>query len=96
MRIATLRASKSRSEEAVMGKKKHAPHPVPRGNRTTAGPGGTPPVDDAGAAGGQNDAGAAKEEQDPQRRLGNFERAGEHSFVQPGGKNDAQRGSGGM
>jgi hypothetical protein len=96
MRIATLGASKSRFEESAMSKKKHAPHPVPPGNRTAAGPGGTPPVDDAGAAGAQNDAGAAKEEQDPQRRLGNFEQAGEHSFVQPGGKNDAQRGSGGM
>ena len=29
--------------------------------------------------------------QDEKRRLGNFEGAGEHSFQQPGGKNDANR-----
>ena len=80
-----------------MSKKKHAPHPVPPGNRTTVGPGTGGAADDAAAeAGAQNDAGAAFSEQDPQRRLGGFETAGEHSFVQPGGKNDAQRGSGGM
>jgi hypothetical protein len=78
-----------------MSKKKHAPHPVPPGNRTAFGPesGGTP--DDAAEAGTQSDAGAGFNEQDPQRRLGGFETAGEHAFVQPGGKNDAQRGSGG-
>jgi hypothetical protein len=80
-----------------MSKKKHAPHPVPPGNRTAFGPGTDGAADDAAAdAGAPNDAGAAFSEQDPQRRLGGFETAGEHSFVQPGGKNDAQRGSGGM
>jgi hypothetical protein len=79
-----------------MSKKKHAPHPVPPGNRTTVGPGTGEAVDEAAEAGAQNDAGAAFSEQDPQRRLGGFETAGEHSIVQPGGKNDAQRGSGGM
>jgi hypothetical protein len=79
-----------------MRKKMHAPHPTPPGNRTTFGPGTNPAVDDAAATGAQGDTGAAASEQDPKRRLGNFETAGEHSFVQPGGKNDAQRGSGGM
>ena len=79
-----------------MSKKKHPPHPTPPANRTTFGPGTPPVTEDADAPGAQSDAGAASSEQDPQRRLGNFETAGEHSFVQPGGKNDAQRGSGGM
>jgi hypothetical protein len=79
-----------------MSKKKHSPHPTPPGNRTTFGPGSAPVDNEPDAAGTQNDAGAAPSEQDPQRRLGNYEGAGEHSFVQPGGKNDAQRGSGGM
>jgi len=78
-----------------MSKKKHAPHPTPRGNRTTVGPGTNPPTD-TDAAGTPDGAGATFSEQDPRRRLGGFETAGEHSFVQPGGKNDAQRGSGGM
>jgi hypothetical protein len=33
--------------------------------------------------------GAQFQEQDPNRRLGDFEGAGEHSFQQPGGRNDA-------
>ena len=79
-----------------MSKKKHAPHPVPPGNRTTVGPGTGGAPDEAPDTGTQDDAGAGFNEQDPKRRLGGFETAGEHSFVQPGGKNDAQRGSGGM
>jgi hypothetical protein len=79
-----------------MSKKKHAPHPTPPGNRTTFGPGPNPATEDEVAAGAQADAGAAASEQDPKRRLGDFETAGEHSLVQPGGKNDARRGSGGM
>ncbi len=80
-----------------MSKKKHAPHPTPPANRTTFGPGTNPPTDNAAAeAGAQGNAGAAFSEQDPQRRLGGFETAGEHAIKQPGGKNDAQRGSGGM
>lgn len=78
-----------------MSKKKRAPHPVPPGNRTTVGPGTSGAADDAGAVGAPNDAGAAFSEQDPQRRLGGYVTAGEHSIVQPGGKNDAQRGPGG-
>ena len=79
-----------------MSKKKHAPHPVPPGNRTTVGPGAGGAPDDNPDTGAQDDAGAGFNEQDPKRRLGGFETSGEHSFVQPGGKNDAQRGSGGM
>lgn len=78
-----------------MSKKKHAPHPTPPGNRTTSGPGVGPQDDDAAEAEAQDNVGTGFNEQDPQRRLGGYETAGEHSIVQPSGKNDAQRGSGG-
>ena len=66
-------------------KKKHKNH-VPTGNQAKDGPGAsdlpnqtdqTPPE------------GAPFHDQDPKRRLGNFEGEGEHSIQQPGGKNDA-------
>jgi hypothetical protein len=75
-----------------MSKKKHAPHPTPRANRTTFGPGANP-VDDDEAAEAQCNAGAPQSEQDPKRRLGDFVGTGEHAFVQPGGKNDAEHGA---
>jgi hypothetical protein len=51
-----------------------------------------PPREETPNAGAQNPAsGAPFEEQDPKRRLGNFEGKGEHAFQQPGGKNDADR-----
>jgi len=34
------------------------------------------------------------EEQDPARRLGDYEGKGEHSFQQPGGRNDSDHHSG--
>jgi hypothetical protein len=69
-------------------KKGHSPGPVPAGNRTHFGPGAETslPMDEAAAG-----EAPADEQQDPKRRLGNFEGKGEHAFVQPGGKNDAQR-----
>jgi hypothetical protein len=73
-----------------MSKKKHSPHPTPPGNRTTVGPGAMKPVEEEEPDTGEPDnAGAGFSEQDPQRRLGNFETAGEHSIQQPGSKNDA-------
>jgi len=70
-------------------KKKHG-GPVPAGNQPQAGPGVTP--GQSGQEGQQAAAqGAPINEQDPKRRLGNFEGAGEHSYQQPGGKNDANR-----
>jgi hypothetical protein len=75
-------------------KKRHAPGPVPRGNRSQVGPGA--PADQPGSEPeAQAGDGAAFSEQDPKRRLGGYETAGEHAIQQPGGKNDAQRGSGG-
>jgi hypothetical protein len=73
-----------------MAQKNHKPGPVPPGNRPKAGPDAGAPETDPDAP-DQPAEGAAFSEQDPKRRLGGFETAGEHSFVQPGGKNDAQR-----
>ncbi len=68
-------------------KKRHGPAPVPPANLPAAGP------VDATAAGQQAEAdakdGAPFQDQDPKRRLGNFETAGEHALQQPGGKNGA-------
>jgi len=41
--------------------------------------------------GGKSTDTAGFHEQDAQRRLGNYEGAGEHSYVQPGGNHDADR-----
>jgi hypothetical protein len=51
------------------------------------GAGGAPEKDER--APGETSPGAAFSEQDPKRRLGGYETAGEHAFKQPGGKNDA-------
>jgi len=69
-------------------KKKPGPAPIPEGNRPHNGPAGDE-ADAKAAQGGTT--GAPLNEQDPKRRLGNFEGAGEHAFQQPGGKNDANR-----
>jgi hypothetical protein len=74
-----------------MAKKGHAPGPVPPGNRPQAGPGAPPPSPDEEAG----DQGAPFSDQDPKRRLGGYETAGEHSYVQPGGLNDADHQVGG-
>jgi hypothetical protein len=68
-------------------KKKHGA-PVPPGNQPHSGPGGAPDSstqDDRQPPGG----GAPFTDQDPKRRLGDYEGAGEHSIQQPGGLNDA-------
>jgi hypothetical protein len=70
-----------------MSHKHHGgPAPVPPGNQPQTGATGT---DNQQAE--QNSQGAAFSEQDPKRRLGGYETAGEHSIQQPGGKNDADR-----
>jgi hypothetical protein len=67
-------------------KKKHT-GPVPPGNQAHAGPSGDT---DQAAKGGQSPAEVTSaQEQDPKRRLGDFTGKGEHSFQQPGGRNDA-------
>jgi hypothetical protein len=73
-----------------MAKKGHAPGPVPPGNRPHVGPAAPlPELDETGDTTINGGGGAGFNEQDPDRRLGNYQTAGEHSFVQPGGKNDA-------
>jgi len=72
-----------------MKKKGHRPGRVPPDNRPKVGP-DAPPADDREEQQPASE-GAAFNEQDPKRRLGGFETAGEHAFVQPGGKNDANR-----
>jgi hypothetical protein len=69
-------------------KKKHG-HPVPPGNQ----PQGGPP--DAAGAGQQElkGGGAPFQDQDPKRRLGGFETAGEHARQQPSPLNDGQQHS---
>ena len=76
-----------------MARKNHQPGPVPPGNQPHVGPDFDRKPEDDPDAPAEGSAGAAFSEQDPQRRLGNFETEGEHSFVQPGGKNDANKES---
>ncbi len=73
-----------------MSKNHHGgPAPVPPGNRPQAGPGGT------GMKGKEldPDTGESFQQQDPQRRLGGFETAGEHARQQPEPLNDGDRHS---
>jgi hypothetical protein len=76
-----------------MARKNHKPGPVPPGNKPHVGPDFDPSQEPADAPADAPD-GAPFTDQDPKRRLGGFETAGEHSIVQPGGKNDAQRNRG--
>ena len=70
-------------------KKKHGPGPVPPGNQPKAGPPGAADTGAQGEAGG----GAPFQDQDPKRRLGNFESAGEHARQQPSPLNDGTQHS---
>jgi hypothetical protein len=71
--------------------KKHSggPAPVPPGNRPQAGTGFTPANDDATPP-GDAENGDQFNDQDAQRRLGNFESAGEHARQQPSKQNDGE------
>jgi hypothetical protein len=65
-------------------KKKHGA-PVPPGNQSPSGP-----VDETGKPAKKRVAEVpSAQEQDPKRRLGDFEGKGEHSIQEPGGKKDA-------
>jgi len=72
-----------------MSKKSHSPGPVPPGNRPHGGPATQGPDDDAGQA---VSSGQGDQQQDPQRRLGDFTGKGEHSRQQPGPLNDGGQG----
>jgi hypothetical protein len=68
-----------------MAHKKQHGAPVPPGNQS--------PVDPKSATGKSVKKNAAEvasaQEQDPKRRLGDFDGKGEHSMQEPGGKNGA-------
>jgi hypothetical protein len=65
-------------------KKKHGA-PVPPGNQSKSGP-----ADATGRAANNEEAEVTSaQEQDPKRRLGDFEGKGEHSMQEPGGKQGA-------
>jgi len=73
----------------VAHKKKHVP-PVPPANRSPSGPPettGDTQLDKQTQLDTDNEGGF--QEQDPKRRLGNYTGAGEQSYKQPGGLNDA-------
>ena len=71
-------------------KKRHGPGPVPPANLPKSGPqSGAAAAQHAEAAGG----GAPLQEQDPKRRIGDFEGTGEHSRQQPSRINDGQQHS---
>jgi hypothetical protein len=74
-----------------VSKKNHAPAPVPPGNRPQAGTGYRP---EDHTADPDNAPGTGFNEQDGQRRLGDYEGAGESSIVQPGGRAGSDRSSG--
>ncbi len=69
-----------------MSQKHHSPGPVPPGNQAHAGPPAKPGDELQPDPGEENPP--RDEEQDPKRRLGNFEGKGEHSRQQPGPAND--------
>jgi hypothetical protein len=74
-----------------MSKKHHGgPAPIPAGNRPKTGVTPTP-GEEGEESGGIPKGGEvhSQQEEDPQRRLGDFTGTGEHSIQQPGGKNDA-------
>lgn len=70
-----------------MSKKNHSPGPVPPGNQSHSGPSFSPGKDESLIGDGEA-TDPKDQEQDAQRRLGNFEGKGEHSRQQPGRLND--------
>jgi len=70
-------------------KTRHGPAPVPPANLPKAGPQSGAEAAQHAEAGG----GAPFQEQDPQRRLGDYEQEGEHSIQQPSRLNDGQQHS---
>lgn len=72
-----------------MSKKNHAPGPVPPDNQPIAGPGLQPGTDAANPANPGDTTPTTPsldQEQDPERRFGNYGGKGEPPIQQPGGK----------
>src|SRR5688572_13719021 len=75
-----------------MAHKHHKPGPVPPGNRPHAGPDFARAAEDEDEqAPDQTAEGAEFNDQDPRRRRGGYQTAGEHSTQQPGGKRGGQK-----
>lgn len=72
-------------------RKRLNPLPVPPENQPLGGQ--TPGTDKKFEEVPPPGAAAPFNEQDPQRRLGNYQTAGEHAVQQPGGRMNAQRNS---
>jgi hypothetical protein len=76
----------------IMAHKKHHQAPIPKGNLPKRGPGAAPGNDEAEEQPpNEPTTGTGFQEQDAKKRLGQYGGAGEHPYVQPGGKNDANR-----
>ena len=72
-------------------KSRHGPGPVPPANLPKAGPqSGAEAAQHAEAVGGGQES---FQEQDPKRRIGDYEQRGEHSLQQPSQLNDGQQHS---
>jgi len=82
--LAAAKEVTARKPRTMSQKHPHNPAPVPPGNRPHTGPATdeAPPEQDGGPTN-------AAQEQDPKRRLGNYEGAGEAPYRQPGGLNDS-------
>src|SRR4051812_14322357 len=74
----------------TMGHKRqrHGPAPVPPANQSHMGP-GKGDSSDKDKQEVPDESTSASQEQDPKRRFGDYESAGGHPYVQPGGLNDA-------
>jgi hypothetical protein len=69
-------------ENSMPSKHKGGPAPVPPANRSPFGPQNTAASESVPVP----DKGAPHSERDPKGRLGSYQTAGEHSVMQPGGK----------
>jgi hypothetical protein len=70
----------------MSNKHKGGPAPIPKGNQPRTGP--QKSIKEGIPA---SPEGAPASEQDPKRRLGNYETAKKHSIEQPGGKKGSDR-----
>jgi hypothetical protein len=85
-------ACRLKNEESIMAHKKQRRAPVPKGNRPRG------PFEESLKDTGEEQKTAAEPvtgtgfpEQDAKKRLGNYGGAGEHPYVQPGGRNQGNR-----
>jgi hypothetical protein len=72
----------------TMSKRKHSPGPVPPGNRPKQGGGADETESQEQSERDRANQTDTFQEQDPQRRLGDFNSEGEHSLQEPSRLND--------